>query len=72
MSPKKDNKYYLVVVSSLGLTLVIAVALGFTSGYYLDKLLNTQPWFTLIMFFVGVAAGAWAIIKEFLKLRNDK
>lgn len=59
-----DKRVRWATVSSLGLTLVVATAMGFTAGYYLDKWLNTSPWFTLILFVLGVIAGFWTIIKE--------
>lgn len=64
MTDKPENKIGWAAVSSLGLTLVVATAIGFTAGYYLDKWLNTSPWFTLILFVVGIVAGFWTIIKE--------
>ncbi|HBU70048.1 MAG TPA: hypothetical protein DEE98_06640 [Elusimicrobia bacterium] len=59
------NKYFdIYSASSLGIVLVACVAIGFFSGFYLDKWLKTSPVFTLVMLFVGVAAGFWSIYKE--------
>ncbi len=37
--------------------LVAGPLLGGTIGYYLDQWLNTGPWFLVLMFFMGAAAG---------------
>jgi len=40
----------LISLSALGLTLVIAIMIGFGIGYYLDLKFNTKPWLTLTFF----------------------
>ncbi|WP_456396802.1 AtpZ/AtpI family protein [Desulfurobacterium sp.] len=44
-------------LSTVGLSFVFAVAIGFFIGYYLDKWLKTFPWMTIIWLFIGLAAG---------------
>lgn len=44
-------------LSTVGLTLVIAIALGTGGGVWLDNHLHTQPLFTLIGFVLGSTAG---------------
>ncbi|WP_457567153.1 AtpZ/AtpI family protein [Desulfurobacterium sp.] len=44
-------------LSSVGLSFVFAVAIGFFVGYYLDRWLKTSPWMTIIWLFIGLAAG---------------
>ena len=44
-------------VSTIGMSMAIAIALGALIGYYLDKWLNTSPWFLLIFLGFGIAAA---------------
>ena len=44
-------------LSSIGVTLVAATAIGLAIGYGLDRWLGTSPWFTLIFTLFGIAAG---------------
>lgn len=44
-------------LSTVGLTLVIAIALGTGGGVWLDNQLRTQPAFTLVGFILGSIAG---------------
>ena len=64
MADVKNKAFNIYAASSLGLTLVFAVAIGFAMGFYLDKWLGTSPVFTLIMFAIGIFSGFWAIYKE--------
>ena len=40
-----------------GIELVSALAVGVGIGFLLDKWLDTTPWFLLVFFFLGAAAG---------------
>lgn len=40
-----------------GIELVSALAVGVGIGFLLDKWLDTTPWFLLLFFFLGAAAG---------------
>lgn len=44
-------------LSAVGLAFVIAIVIGFWVGRTIDSWLGTTPWFTLIFFFLGLAAG---------------
>ena len=44
-------------LSSLGISMVAATIIGLAMGYYLDKWLETSPWFTLIFLVLGIIAG---------------
>jgi len=65
-----NHKYDWLAVSSLGAALVIATAIGFAGGYYLDQWLGTRPWLTIIGLVIGMAAGIWTVIKEVLQIRK--
>jgi hypothetical protein len=44
-------------LSTVGLAFVIALVMGFWLGTVLDGWLGTQPVFTIVFFFFGLAAG---------------
>jgi ATP synthase protein I len=44
-------------LSAVGLAFVIAIGLGFWFGTLVDGWLGTSPWFSIIFFFLGLAAG---------------
>src|SRR6266568_9303179 len=47
----------LAMVSSMGISVVLAIAIGVWFGLTLDRLLGTKPWFFYIFLFIGIAAG---------------
>jgi ATP synthase protein I len=44
-------------LSTVGLAFVIALGLGFWAGTLLDRWLGSRPLFTIVCFFLGLAAG---------------
>ena len=44
-------------LSTVGISFVLAMLIGFASGYYLDKWLGTGPWLLLVFTLFGLAAG---------------
>lgn len=44
-------------LSTVGLSFVLAMLIGFGCGYYLDKWLGTGPWLLLVFTLFGLAAG---------------
>jgi len=44
-------------LSTVGVTLVVATAIGLAIGYGLDRLFGTTPWLTLTFTLFGIAAG---------------
>jgi len=44
-------------LSTVGLAFVLALVLGFWFGSMLDRWLGTKPIFTIVFFFLGLAAG---------------
>ena len=47
----------LAMVSSMGISVVLAIAIGVWFGLTLDRWLDTTPWFFYIFLFIGIAAG---------------
>jgi len=44
-------------LSSLGLTLVFSTFIGFGLGWFLDKVLKTRPFLTILFLLLGIVAG---------------
>ncbi|MDY6853895.1 MAG: AtpZ/AtpI family protein [Thermodesulfobacteriota bacterium] len=42
---------------TIGLEMVISVVIGLLFGWWMDSLLHTKPWLTLVFMLFGVAAG---------------
>jgi ATP synthase protein I len=50
-------------LSAVGFAFVLAVVIGTALGYALDRWLGTSPWFFLVGFFSGMAAGARSVFR---------
>lgn len=44
-------------LSTVGLSFVLALVMGFGGGYWLDQQLGTRPWLSFLGFFLGLVAG---------------
>lgn len=53
----RENIRLIGQLSTLGLSFVLAIVMGFGGGYLLDGWLGTGPWFTFLGFLVGIAAA---------------
>ncbi len=65
-----DTGRMLGAVSTVGISFVFAMLIGFACGYYLDKWLGTSPWLLLLFTLFGLAAGISNVYKtanRFLK-----
>ena len=51
-------------LSSLGITFAASIAIGAAIGIVLDRWLATSPWFTILFFLFGVAAGFANLLKD--------
>ncbi len=49
----KELAYY----SSIGFSVALSIFIGLGIGVFLDKKLGTNPWLTLILLGLGIAAG---------------
>jgi len=45
------------LVSSMGISVALAIIIGVVTGRQLDEWLGTHPWFFFIFLFIGIAAG---------------
>lgn len=53
----RENIRLIGQLSTLGLSFVLAIVMGFGAGYLLDGWLGTRPWLTLLGFLLGIAAA---------------
>jgi F0F1-type ATP synthase assembly protein I len=53
----RENIRLIGQLSTVGMSFVVAIVLGFGGGYLLDGWLGTRPWLAFLGFFVGIAAG---------------
>ena len=72
--PKKgslpDTVRTIGALSTVGFSFVLAIVIGAWLGWLLDGWLDTGPWFLLIFFFLGLAAGILNVYRtagKFLK-----
>ena len=56
---EETRKYIklLAMVSTMGISMVLALVIGIIVGYYLDKWFQTSPVFFLIFMVLGIVAG---------------
>ena len=67
---KNENPSSIGTAFKLSTELVAAVAVGAIIGFIFDKTFGTTPWFILIFFFVGVAAGITNVIRSAKKMQK--
>ena len=51
-------------LSTIGISLVAATAIGLLLGYGLDWLLGTKPWLTMVFVLFGIAAGFLNLFRD--------
>jgi ATP synthase protein I len=56
-------------LSTIGMSFVFAIVLGFGAGFWLDGVLGTKPWLSFVGFFFGLAAGVLNVYRV-LQLSN--
>jgi ATP synthase protein I len=59
MAPAEPRSSWkaLAELAQVGMTFVVATALGLGAGYWADRWLGSGPWLTLLGLGVGIAAG---------------
>ena len=55
----------------LGTELVAAVGVGTIIGFILDSWFDTKPWFIIIFFFLGTAAGILNVIRTASRMQKE-
>jgi ATP synthase protein I len=72
MAPTSPTTLQLIgQLSTIGMSFVLALVIGFGGGYWLDGVLGTKPWLSFVGFFVGVAAGVLNVYRV-MQLANKK
>jgi len=58
MAPTSPSTWQLIgQLSTIGMSFVFALVIGFGVGFWLDGLIGTKPWLAFVGFFFGLAAG---------------
>jgi ATP synthase protein I len=52
-----DSMRTIGALSSVGISFVLAIAIGVGTGLVLDRWFGTKPWFFFIFFILGFVAG---------------
>jgi F0F1-type ATP synthase assembly protein I len=58
--------------SSIGLAFPIAIAIGYFWGRWLDKLLGTTPWLTIVFAVMGVVGGFLNAFRTALRIGREE
>ncbi len=76
MSESRDLFRNLAMVSSMGISVVLAIGIGVWFGLFLDRSLGTKPLFFWLFTLIGIAAGFKNVFvitrREIGKLDRDK
>jgi F0F1-type ATP synthase assembly protein I len=71
VAPPSPTTWQLIgQLSTIGMSFVFALVLGFGGGFWLDGVLGTKPWLTFMGFFLGLAAGILNVYRV-MKLSNQ-
>ena len=75
MTPLGEDKTKLIKqvasYSTLGLEMGLSVAVGAVIGYYIDKWLNSEPWFLIVFLLLGVVAGFKSLYRALKRLQKE-
>ena len=55
------------LVTQIGLTVVVAIGLGFAAGFYVDRWLDTDHTFLIVGILFGIGAAFWNVYRLLLK-----
>lgn len=67
LNSKKPQFDSYMKYSGMAFQLFAGILLGVWGGIKLDDLLNSKPWFTVILSLLGIAAGLYAVLKDFIR-----
>jgi F0F1-type ATP synthase assembly protein I len=73
MAPPSPTTLQLIgQLSTIGMSFVFALILGFGAGYWLDGLIGTRPWLSFVGFFLGLAAGVLNVYRVMQLADKDR
>jgi ATP synthase protein I len=70
--PRRPDLRRLAELSSLGLILPSSIAVGLFFGYFLDRWLDTAPWFLLTFTVLGIVSGLLSLFRALKKQMKDE
>jgi ATP synthase protein I len=70
--PLAKSMQSLGALSAVGIAFVLAVVMGFLVGYGLDQWLGLSPLFTIVFFFLGLAAGIVNVVRTTSAVTADE
>lgn len=71
LSPDSVSRTFAAHALRASIDMVAALAVGAALGYGIDRWLDTRPWFLMVGFIVGSAAGFLTIYRMVQRLMND-
>ena len=69
--PKKGQLNPFVKYSSMGMQMVLPIIGGVYGGLKLDEVYETGNLWTVVLSLIGVFAGLYLALKDFIKQAND-
>tara|TARA_B100001059_G_scaffold233885_1_gene275001 strand:- start:667 stop:951 length:285 start_codon:yes stop_codon:yes gene_type:complete len=73
LNPEEQQKSsFMGNAFKLGTELVASVVVGTIIGFILDNWFDTKPWFIIIFFFLGSAAGMLNVIKAANRMQKKE
>ena len=58
---KPEDVKGLALLTQIGITVIVCIAIGFFAGRFLDGFLNTSPWLLLVFTLLGIGAAFKAV-----------
>ncbi len=65
--PPREPVSVLSLAFTAGLTLLAGMFVGYHGGRYLDRLLGSEPWLSLVGTVLGVVAGFRVLLRDILR-----
>ncbi|MBC8045711.1 MAG: AtpZ/AtpI family protein [Fimbriimonadaceae bacterium] len=70
-SNRKQRFDGFIKYSNITFQLIAAIFLGVWGGMRLDAWLGSKPWFTVILSLLGLSAGMYLSLKDFIGRKKD-
>lgn len=60
------------LVGTIGISMVVCVAIGLFLGRMTDRWLDTSPWATVIGIVLGMVTSFWTLYKRVIEIERDE